>query len=328
MNTNHRSTGNPKAFKIPPPAAEGGRHDQLTAFACELAGAKVPRDQAFDIMTAFQPEFPSAELSNILDWAFRSQATEPQPSAKEAEPVQKKTALEMVREKCTSMTPAELTSLSPVPIPSNEVEAQSLFLRTFYGENEHINITTEYFHRDGELFKVGPIGAGVTRLVSDWIARLGASGVPMSKAGGWFRPNPVTVTGSGSGGAAMDRDVTSHRFMLVESDELPAEAMLGLVASVELPVAAVYTTGGSSRQLPDQGIHALIQVDAPDAAHYAQIVLNVLGILRPYGIDQANKNPSRMSRLPGAKREIGGVGDGIQRLLYINPQPTCSPIRS
>ena len=328
MNTNTRSTGNPKAFKIPPPAAEGGRHDQLTAFARELAGAGVPRKQASEMLTAFQEEIPAAELRGIVDWAFRSQASEPQSSAKEAEPVQKKTALEMVQEKCASMTPVELTALSPVPIPSSEAEGLSLFLQTFYAGNEHINITTEYGNRDGDLFKMGPRGAGVTRLASEWIAHLGQAPVPNSKAGGWFRPNPVTVTGSGSGGAVKDCDVTSHRFMLVESDELPAEAMLGLVASVELPVAAVYTTGGSSRQLPDQGIHALIQVDAPDAAQYAQVVLKVLGILRPYGIDTANKNPSRMSRLPGAKREIGGVGDGIQRLLYINPQPTCSPIRS
>lgn len=323
-----RSKGNPKAFKIPPPAAEGGRHSQLTALASELASARVPRNRASEIMAAFQPEIPSAELRKIVDWAFRSKASDPQPSVKEAEPVQEKTALEMVQEKCSSLTSGELTALSTVPIPSNEAEALILFLQTLYGENEHINITTDCRQRDGELFKFGPVGAGRTLLASDWIARLGVSGVPTSKAGAWFRPNPVTVTGSGRGGAAMDCDVTSHRFMLVESDELPAEVMLGLVASLELPVAAVYTTGGSSREQSDHGVHALIKVDAPDAAQYSRIVQKVLGILRPYGIDQGNKNPSRMSRLPGAKREIGGVGDGIQRLLYINPQPTCSPIRS
>ena len=47
----------------------------------------------------------------------------------------------------------------------------------------------------------------------------------------------------------------------------------------------------------------------------------LLELVRKFGVDGKNKNPSRLSRLPGARRTIGAVGDGVQRLVYLNPQP-------
>ena len=42
------------------------------------------------------------------------------------------------------------------------------------------------------------------------------------KAGTWVRPNPVAAkTGSGKGGAVMDKDIAAPRFVLLESDTLP-----------------------------------------------------------------------------------------------------------
>jgi hypothetical protein len=38
-------------------------------------------------------------------------------------------------------------------------------------------------------------------------------------------------------------------------------------------------------------------------------------------VDTKNKNPARLSRLPGVVRQIGANGDGRQRLFYLNPQP-------
>ena len=62
-------------------------------------------------------------------------------------------------------------------------------------------------------------------------------------------------------------------------------------------------------------------MDEPDAEHYRATVARLLAILARFGVDGKNKNPSRLSRLPGAWRVIGAAGDGIQRLLYLNPQP-------
>ncbi len=55
-------------------------------------------------------------------------------------------------------------------------------------------------------------------------------------------------------------------------------------------------------------------------AEYSETAKRVLGALQPFGIDQANKNPSRLSRLPGALRLLGASGEGYQRLLWLNPR--------
>jgi hypothetical protein len=50
-------------------------------------------------------------------------------------------------------------------------------------------------------------------------------------------------------------------------------------------------------------------------------VARMLAVLAKFGVDGKNKNPSRLSRLPGVVRRIGADGDGRQRLFYLNPQP-------
>jgi len=62
-------------------------------------------------------------------------------------------------------------------------------------------------------------------------------------------------------------------------------------------------------------------VDARDAHDYRRRVSRLLELVGRFGVDGKNKNPSRLSRLPGAQRSIGAAGDGVQRLLYLNPLP-------
>jgi hypothetical protein len=64
-----------------------------------------------------------------------------------------------------------------------------------------------------------------------------------------------------------------------------------------------------------------VKVACRDAAEYRATVARMLALLAKFGVDGKNKNPSRLSRLPGARRVIGALGDGVQRLLYLNPQP-------
>jgi hypothetical protein len=120
--------------------------------------------------------------------------------------------------------------------------------------------------------------------------------------------NPVDGCG------VADVNVTAFRFALVESDTLPLELQLPLFARLPLPVAAVIGSGGRS-------VHAWVKVDARDADEYRATVAQMLALLARFGVDGKNKNPSRLSRLPGARREIGAAGDGVQRLLYLNPKP-------
>ena len=133
-------------------------------------------------------------------------------------------------------------------------------------------------------------------------------GVDESEAGGWLRMNPV------DGQGIADANVTAFRFALLECDTLPLEMQWALFAKLPLPIAAILSSGGRS-------VHAWVKLDACDAAEYRAVVPQMFALLAKFGVDRKNGNPSRLSRLPGSTRVVGAAGDGVQRLLYLNPQP-------
>ncbi len=113
-------------------------------------------------------------------------------------------------------------------------------------------------------------------------------------AGGWIRINPL------DGQGAKNSNVTDFRFALVESDNMPLGKQLALIKRLELPCAAVVYSGGKS-------VHAIVHVDANTRKEYQERVLKLYEVCNKNGfkVDTQNKNPSRMSRLPGVTR--GGV---------------------
>jgi len=214
----------------------------------------------------------------------------------------------------------DLYHVSPWP-PLEDWHFDSLMLfAAFYGNEEHINVVTDFTleQRDGE-HKANPKGAGKILLRDDWMRLIREHGTPQSEAGAWIRPNPVKRRGSGTDGAITDTDVTSHRFCLLESDALPVDLQLSLWAQLPLPIAAIIESGGRS-------VHAWVMVNCPNAHDYRATMDRIYMLLAQFGLCPCNKNPSRMSRLPGAQREVGKQGDGAQRLLYLNPEPSETAI--
>ena len=180
-----------------------------------------------------------------------------------------------------------------------------MLFAAFYLGHEYVNIVTDLDPRkDGSQ----------TKLRDDWMRHFRKHGVPQSKAGAWFRFNPTKEKGSGKYGWHTDDDVTAHRFALIESDKLPLGLQLSFFGKLRLPVAALYSSGGKS-------IHCLVRMDCTDADEYREQVARILKMLAPYGFDKSNKNASRLSRLPGASREIGANKNGEQKLIYLNPEP-------
>ena len=205
---------------------------------------------------------------------------------------------------------ADLFHASAVGLEGGPRLDGAVLVRALYVPGEQINFVTEFAEhndRSGEV-KARPLGKGVTLERDALASRFEQSGSDMSAAGGWLRMNPVDGVG------IADANVTACRFALLESDTLPMELQLALFARVPLPIAAILSSGGRS-------LHAWVKVDARDAAEYRELVSRMLGLLGKFGVDGKNKNPSRLSRLPGATRVIGAVGDGAQRLLYLNPRP-------
>jgi hypothetical protein len=123
---------------------------------------------------------------------------------------------------------------------------------------------------------------------------------------------PRQEHGSGHGGAVTNADTTSHRFLLVESDSISIADQMALFAELKLPIAAIISSGGKSR-------HAWLRIDAADAEEYDLKATRILAALGQLGFDKANKNSSRLSRLPTARRIIGATDGGIQDLLFLDP---------
>lgn len=139
-----------------------------------------------------------------------------------------------------------------------------------------------YDRTAGELIaslKKHPDDIGAT--VGDW----------KSEVGGWIRFNPL------DGEGVKNENVTSFKFALVESDTLPIAEQDAIFRKLELPIAALVHSGGKS-------LHAIVRVDAADYEEYRKRVEFLYDFLEKQGvaIDKQNRNPSRLSRMPGLTR--------------------------
>ena len=111
------------------------------------------------------------------------------------------------------------------------------------------------------------------------------------EAGAWIRFNPM------DGMDVKDRNVADYRYSLVESDGMDIEKQHAIIRELELPVACLVHSGKKS-------LHAIVRVDAADFMEYKKRVDYLYTICKKNGleIDPQNKNPSRLSRMPGIIR--------------------------
>lgn len=111
------------------------------------------------------------------------------------------------------------------------------------------------------------------------------------EAGAWVRFNPL------DGHGVKNENVTTYRYALVESDETDIAQQLAIIHELELPCAAIVHSGGKS-------IHAIVHVDAQNKDEYRKRVDYLYTVCEKNGlkVDTQNRNPSRLSRLPGILR--------------------------
>ena len=313
---------------------EGDRHAALIRIAMPLAGNGFTSDAIFaQLRASFDSEKTDREIRDVIDWCktknpspsgygqqsngtrpvarlngkngYSPQPTPPTPVKTHDELADAILAGELVDE-------ADWRERSPTSLPETFSGDAAALFRALYLPTDHVNIVTRYMVN--EKGKANPQGGGKTLLRDEWLEWFGTKGVPVADAGAWVRPNPCNPQGSGKDGAICDADIACHRFLMIESDSLSLEKQLALYAKLPLAIAAIMLSGGDSA-------HAWLRLDCDDAETYRATVEQIYIILAPLGFDRANKNPSRLSRLPGAKRIIGATGDGEQRLIYLNATP-------
>jgi hypothetical protein len=182
------------------------------------------------------------------------------------------------------------------------------YLEALFRPGEHVGFVTEsYQSEDGHhLPKKGHCSKTSAQLIEEIDRYKGDLGAVIGDwpkdCGAWIRVNPL------DGQGVRDENVTAFRHVLVESDSLPVERQFALYKELEIPVAALVHSGGKS-------LHAVVKVEAKDMAEYRQRVDYLYGVCKKSGmeLDRQNRNPSRLSRLPGATR-----GGKRQWLLGVN----------
>jgi hypothetical protein len=315
------------------PAPRGHRHEQMRTLVLPLLAAGLSREAVFvQLRGMYGPDMSDHEIRDLIAWGA---AKNPQPCERNGkrrrdDDYRSTTVDRVTSEQAIANTKRwlggfrcdahDLWHISPWrPLEDWRFDALMLFA-ALYDKAEHINVVTDFAlgQRDN-AHKANPRGTGETLLRDDWMRRIRDQGTPHSEAGAWVRPNPVKDYGSGKCGAVTNADVTSYRFCLLESDALPVDLQLSLWARLPLPVAAIIQSGGRS-------VHAWVMLNCLSAHEYRTKVARIYTLLAQFGLCPSNKNPSRMSRLPGAQREVGKHGDGAQRLLYLNPDPSETAI--
>jgi hypothetical protein len=142
---------------------------------------------------------------------------------------------------------------------------------------------------------------------------------PMGK-GVWFLVNPVDgnlrINKSGKQSRRSEENLTSFPFLLLESDIAPPGLWVAALASLTMPIVAIYESGGKS-------VHALVRIGATTADEWRQKVESIRVPLVTLGADEAAMTMVRLSRLPQCYRAETGKW---QRLLYLNGAPDGTPI--
>lgn len=110
--------------------------------------------------------------------------------------------------------------------------------------------------------------------------------------GAWIRFNPL------DGKGVKNDNVADFRYALVESDGMEIEKQNAIFRELELPIACLVHSGRKS-------LHAIVRVEAADYAEYRKRVDYLYDVCQKNGIkvDTQNRNPSRLSRMPGVERD-------------------------
>lgn len=111
------------------------------------------------------------------------------------------------------------------------------------------------------------------------------------EVGAWIRFNPL------DGQGIRNANVTDFRYALVESDSMDLDRQNALIRELDLPVACLVYSGKKS-------LHAIVRIEAANYEEYRKRVDYLYRICQKNGmeIDRQNKNPSRLSRMPGVMR--------------------------
>ena len=170
------------------------------------------------------------------------------------------------------------------------------YLETLFDSTENVGYVTSVWEKDGKYM---PSKGSYDRTAGQLIELLSKCGGDIGavigdykeEAGAWIRFNPL------DGKGVKNENVTDYRYALIESDDMDLDKQNALIRELELPVATLVYSGKKS-------LHAIVKVDAKSYDEYRKRVDYIYSVCKKNGltIDTQNRNPSRLSRMPGVMR--------------------------
>jgi regulatory protein RepA len=185
----------------------------------------------------------------------------------------------------------------PIDKEWNPVQQLTTYLQTLFEASEQVGYVVDTWqNEDGKYL---PTKGAYDRTAGELIELLhmcdGDIGQVIGDcdpaAGAWIRFNPL------DGKGVKNDNVTEFRYALVESDTMEIEKQNAIMRELELPIAVMVYSGGKS-------LHAIVRVEASSYDEYRKRVDYLYDICKRNGlnIDRQNRNPSRLSRMPGVVR--------------------------
>ena len=181
------------------------------------------------------------------------------------------------------------------------------YLETLFSSDENVGYATRSYEQNGRYV---PGKGCYDRTAGQLIEQLSRCGDDVGsvlgdynpEVGAWIRFNPL------DGKGVKNINVTEFRYALVESDSVEIEKQNAILRQLELPIACLVHSGNKS-------LHAIVRIDAGSIEEYRKRVDYLYAVCKKNGldIDTQNRNPSRLSRMPGVVR-----GEKKQYLIDTN----------
>jgi regulatory protein RepA len=179
----------------------------------------------------------------------------------------------------------------------NPAEQLIKYLSVLFEASENVGYVCDSWEKDGKYL---PTKGCWDRTAGDLIQQLNQCkgdigsvlGDYKPEVGAWIRFNPL------DGQGVKNENVTDFRFALVESDDMEIDKQNAIIRELELPVACLVHSGKKS-------LHAIVRIDADTYDEYRKRVDYLYNVCKRNGlkVDSQNRNPSRLSRMPGVMRK-------------------------
>ena len=204
-------------------------------------------------------------------------------------------------DKVKSIVDEGLVEKEPIPLPPKDwkpAEQLLQYLDALFQPDEIVGYVAESIQKDGTDKFVPKNSGSYKRTAGDIMKMLRSSsditdaiGTYDRRGGVWIRINPL------DGQGVLNANVADFRHALVESDDISLEKQYSILKQMQLPIAALVHSGGKS-------LHAIVKVNALDKDDYNKKVQFLYQVCEKSGlkVDVKNKNPSRLSRMPGIER--------------------------